>query len=154
MYQRKVFMDHLPMIIIVSGYNMDRKRSMANNEWSKWVTTYLCENPRRSSQKESVPDINILIVIWDVMIAMDFPPILCWLGNFLMSLERNLVLWWYHTRFALGRDVCLSATGLMLRSWHRFSASGMSGTPFWQMYAVAAVCYIVLFPVEIDSPLP
>ena len=56
-------MEHLPMIIIVSRYNLDRKSSMENPHWREWVTTSLCDNPRRFIPKESVLDLRDLIVI-------------------------------------------------------------------------------------------
>ena len=63
MYRRKAFMDHLPMVMIVSRYNMARKSSVENPYRSEWGPTYLCENPRRSSPKYSVPDLIFLIII-------------------------------------------------------------------------------------------
>ena len=56
-------MDHLPMVMIVSRYNMARKSSVENPYRSEWGPTYLCENPRRSSPKYSVPDLIFLIII-------------------------------------------------------------------------------------------
>ena len=56
-------MDHIPMIIIVYGYTLDSKSSMANPDQSELVPTYLCENLIRSSQKDSVPDLIFFIII-------------------------------------------------------------------------------------------
>ena len=86
-------MDHLPMIMIASGYNRARKsfmeksdqgecvstylcenpmnRSMEKSDRGEWVSKYLCENPSRSSPKESAPDISVLIVILYVIIVLE-----------------------------------------------------------------------------------
>ena len=50
-------MYYILMIMIVYGYTPDSKRSMANPDRSELVPTYLCKNPKRSSQKERVPDL-------------------------------------------------------------------------------------------------
>ena len=68
MYARNTFLEHLPMIIIVSGYTHTRNISVENNGRREWVPTYLCEKPRRYSLKESVTDLSNFIVIWDVIV--------------------------------------------------------------------------------------
>ena len=72
MYRRKALLYYCPMIMIVSGYTMDWKSSMENPDRSEGVPNYLCENTRRSSPKESVPDTSGLIFIWDVMFVLWF----------------------------------------------------------------------------------
>ena len=72
MYRRKAFLDHLPIIMIVSGYTLARKISIEKPYRSKWGPTSLWENPRRSSPKESVPDLSDLVVIWDVIVVLWF----------------------------------------------------------------------------------
>ena len=62
-YLREALLTHLPMIMIVSGYTLDRKSSMENPDCREWVPTSLCENPSLSLPKESVPDLRDLIVI-------------------------------------------------------------------------------------------
>ena len=63
MYRSIAFLYHLPMIIIVSVYTLSRKISIANPDHSEWLTTSLCENPRRSSPINIFPDLDVLIVI-------------------------------------------------------------------------------------------
>ena len=70
MYQRNAFLNHLPMIMVVYGYNPVRKSSMASFDWRWWVPICLCENPSCSSPKESVPDFIDFIVIWDVIFVL------------------------------------------------------------------------------------
>ena len=53
---------------------------MENPDQSEWVTTSLCENPRRSSPKKIVPDIRYLIVILDDIVFLNSLPTLCSLG--------------------------------------------------------------------------
>ena len=65
-------MEHLPMIMIVSEYTLARKSSMEKSDQSEWVPTYFWENPRRSSPKDSVPDLSNLVVIWDVIVVLLF----------------------------------------------------------------------------------
>ena len=60
------------MITIIYIYIMARKISVENPDWSEWVPNYLCENPRRYSLKESILDFSVLIVIWYVMIVLEF----------------------------------------------------------------------------------
>ena len=68
----EAFLDHLPMIMIVSGYTLDRNISMANHDHSEWVPTSSCENLMRYSPKYSIPDLTILIFILDVMLVLEF----------------------------------------------------------------------------------
>ena len=63
MYLRKLFLDHPPMIIVVSGYTCARKGSIENPDHRDCVPNSLCNNPRHSSLKESVPNLSNLIVI-------------------------------------------------------------------------------------------
>ena len=63
MYQCNSLLDHLLMIMIVYGYTLSMKISTENTDKKEWVTTSFCENPRRSSLKESIPELNDLIVI-------------------------------------------------------------------------------------------
>ena len=56
-------LDHIPIIMIISGYTLARKTSMENTDQSEWVPNYLCENLRRSSLKDSVTELSDLIVI-------------------------------------------------------------------------------------------
>ena len=98
------------MIMIVYEYTIDSKSSMENPDWSELVPTYLCDNPRRSSQKESVPDLKFFIIVWNVMLFLDFPPIMCWSGTHMMSLGRTPVLWWYRPILSPGRSVCMYST--------------------------------------------
>ena len=72
MYQRKVLLDYCPMIMIVSGYTLARNSSMGKPNRSDWVPTSFLDNQRRSSPKESVPDLCSLVVIWDVMDVLWF----------------------------------------------------------------------------------
>ena len=46
---------------------MDKKSSMKTTDLIEWVPTSLCNNPRHSSLKESVPDLNDLIIIREVI---------------------------------------------------------------------------------------
>ena len=62
-YHRKAFLYHLPIIIIVSGYTLDRKSSTENPDQREWVPTSLCENPSLSLPKERVTDLRYLVVI-------------------------------------------------------------------------------------------
>ena len=62
-YYRKVLLVHRPMIMIVSGYNLDRKSSMSNPDGRKWMPTSLYENTSLSSPKESMPNLRDLVVI-------------------------------------------------------------------------------------------
>ena len=62
-------MDHIPMIIIVYGYTLDSKSSMANPDQSELVPTYFCENLIRSFQKESVP--NLIFLLSFEMLCVD-----------------------------------------------------------------------------------
>ena len=62
-YRRKAFLAHHPMIMVVSGYTLDRKSPMENPDLREWVPTSLCENPRIYSPKEIVPDLRYLVVI-------------------------------------------------------------------------------------------
>ena len=72
MYRRKAFLDYHPTIMIVSGYTLARKSSTAKPDRSEWVPNSLWEDPRRSSPKESVPDLSDLVVIWDVIVLLWF----------------------------------------------------------------------------------
>ena len=63
-------LDHRPIIVIVYVYNMDRKISVSNPDRSEWVPTSLCENPRRSSLKESVPNFSYFIFVLDVIFVL------------------------------------------------------------------------------------
>ena len=56
-------MDHLPIIVIVSGYTGARKSSLENDDYREWVPISLCDKPKFYSLKESVSDIRYLIVI-------------------------------------------------------------------------------------------
>ena len=85
-------LDHLPTIMIVYGYTPDRKISMENIDRSKWFTTSLCENTRRSSPKERVPDLSVLVVVLDVMIVLDFSTHTVLIGTSMMPLGRTPVL--------------------------------------------------------------
>ena len=62
-YRRKALLAHCPMIMIVSGYTLDRYSSMENPDQMEWGPTYLCENPSLSFTKESVPDLSDLVVM-------------------------------------------------------------------------------------------
>ena len=62
--------EHHPIIIIVSGFTLARRRSTEKPDRSEWVPTSLYENPRRSSPKESVPKPSDLIVIWDIIVLL------------------------------------------------------------------------------------
>ena len=86
-------LDHIPMIMIASGYNKARKNSMEQSDRvecvstylckkprnismekydrGEWVSTYLCENPSRYSPKESAPDISVLIFILYAIIFLE-----------------------------------------------------------------------------------
>ena len=68
-YRRKALLAHYPMIMIVSGYTLDRYISMANPDRMEWVPTSLCENPSLSSPKVSVPSLNDLVLIWEVIVV-------------------------------------------------------------------------------------
>ena len=70
-YRRKALLAHRPMIIIVSGYTLAIESSMENPDQMEWVPTSLCENPRLSLPKESVPVLRDLVLIWEVMIYPD-----------------------------------------------------------------------------------
>ena len=70
MYQMKEFMDHRPMIVIISGYTIARKSSMAKPNWSEWVPISLCKEPRCFSPKESLPDLRFLVLILDVIVVL------------------------------------------------------------------------------------
>ena len=72
MHQSNAFLDHLPNIMIVSGYTLDIKISMDNTYRGEWLTNSLCDNPMHSSSKDSVPDLIFLIVILNVMLVLDF----------------------------------------------------------------------------------
>ena len=50
-------MDNPSMIMIVSMYNLTKNISMEIHDRSEWLPIYLYENSRRSSPKESVPDL-------------------------------------------------------------------------------------------------
>ena len=128
MYQRKALLDHLPTIMIVYGYTPDRKISMENIDRSKWFTTSLCENKIRSSPKERVPDLSVLVVVLDVMIVLDFSTHTVLIGTSMMPLGRTPVLWWYRTRLTTDRGVLLSANGSMSRFWNYSPVSVMPGT--------------------------
>ena len=45
---------------------------MANNGCSEWFPTSLCEKPRRSSPKESAPDLILFIFVLDVILVLYF----------------------------------------------------------------------------------
>ena len=70
MYQRKELIDHLLIIMIISGYNQDMKIYKANPDLSEWVTNYVCEIPRRYSPKDIIPELSVLTFIWDVILVM------------------------------------------------------------------------------------
>ena len=63
-------MEHRPVIMIVSRYNLATKSSMVNPYCSEWGPNSLCDNPRRSSPNESVSDLRYLIFIWDVIVVL------------------------------------------------------------------------------------
>ena len=69
-YQRKSFLEHQTMTMIVSGYTIARKRSAENPKPSESGPNYLCENPRLSSMKESVTELRNFMVIWDVIVVL------------------------------------------------------------------------------------
>ena len=43
---------------------------MENHDRSEWLPTCLCENPKRSSPKESVPDLSNLVVVWGAIVML------------------------------------------------------------------------------------
>ena len=61
------------MIMIVSGYTLARKSSMAKPDRSEWVPTFFSDNPRHSYPKESVLDLSDMVVILDVIVVLWFP---------------------------------------------------------------------------------
>ena len=68
------------MIMIVYGYTLSMKISTENTDKKEWVTTSFCENPRRSSLKESIPELNDLIVIWYVIFVLKFSTYTAFIG--------------------------------------------------------------------------
>ena len=70
-YRMNELLNHGPMIMIVSGYNLDRNSSMENPEQREGVPTYLCENPSPHSSKESVPGLRDFVVILEVIAFCD-----------------------------------------------------------------------------------
>ena len=38
----EIFLDHIPMTMIIYGYNQDRNITKKNTDWSEWVPTYVC----------------------------------------------------------------------------------------------------------------
>ena len=70
--QRKLLMDHLPMVVIVSGYTQARKSFTEKPDWREWGTISLCENTIRSSPKEIYPDLSLPVVIWYLIIVLEF----------------------------------------------------------------------------------
>ena len=69
-HRRKVLLAQCPMIMIVSGYTLARKSSMANPDRMEWVPTSLCENTSLSSSKESVPALSEFVVICEVIVVL------------------------------------------------------------------------------------
>ena len=63
-------MEYCPMIMIFSAYSLARKIFMEKPYQVEWVPTSMCENPIRSSPKESVPDIRNFIFVWGVIVVM------------------------------------------------------------------------------------
>ena len=61
------------MIMIVSRYTLARNTTMEKLDLSEWVLISLCNIPRRSSPKKSMPDLSDLVVIWDVIVVLCFP---------------------------------------------------------------------------------
>ena len=45
---------------------------MVNIDQKEWVPTFFFENPSLSSQKEIVPDLRDLVVIWEVIYVLLF----------------------------------------------------------------------------------
>ena len=84
---------------------------------------FWCENPMRSSQKESAADLRNLIVIWD-----DTHTFLTVCS--LMSLAMSKFLWSRRTRYVPGIVVCMSVTGSPFRYWYRSSLPLILGIPY------------------------
>ena len=76
-YRSKAFLDHCPMIMIVSEHTLYIKSSMENPDLNEWVPTSLCENPRLSLPKESVLYLRYLVVILEVIAVFDGLPRPC-----------------------------------------------------------------------------
>ena len=68
-YRRKALLAQRPIIMIVSGYTLSIKISMANPDRMEWVPISLCENPSLSSPKESVPVLSEFVVICEVIVV-------------------------------------------------------------------------------------
>ena len=53
-------MEHIPIIIIVSGYNHGIKSSKEDTDQREWVPNSMCEKPMRYSLKESVTVLKVI----------------------------------------------------------------------------------------------
>ena len=60
-------MDHISIIIIVSGYIRSRKRSAANIDKSELVPIFMWDKPIWSSLNDSSPKLSVLIATQYVM---------------------------------------------------------------------------------------
>ena len=129
-YRMKVFLYHCPMIIIVSGYNLGRKSSMANTDQREWVPTSLCENTNLYFPKGSVPYLSYLVVILEVIYVLNFIPrpwSLVWHVLFLGIIP---VWWCFLPIFAPGRGLWSSKIVSLWHLWLHFSECIMLGLPY------------------------
>ena len=62
-YHMKVLLSHRTIIIIVSGYTLDRNSSMEKPDQRDWFPKSFCENPSLYLTRTSVPELMYLVDI-------------------------------------------------------------------------------------------
>ena len=118
------------MMIIVSGYTLARNISMEILIGVSGCLHLCAKTPGVLLQMRSIMTLEFWLSFEMLSLSWSFPPILCFLGCYMMSLGINTVLLWIRTIFSPVRGVWISTNRSPLNHRSRYYLSRTFEIPY------------------------